>query len=440
MPTTPASRQLIALPLILSLMALASCGPPAKPESRKQASDEAAASAKSEAASEPKVDDSATPASGRAITAADRESLATFGEAYATAMSEGDAAVADHSWDWEALLALAIGDSAAKAPEAAAGIKRGFLDGAKKRPGGMMWASFGTPWRMLRVHEIDGEWRVLYRAIDQSGVSYLDLVPRLDHDGSPEFIDAYVFSSGEKLSETLARFLLPQIAQASKTPIGRLLTEEDPVVKHVDQFISISRATQQGDFEGVIAQYAALPPELQDNKTILLMYLGAASKLMSAAESEAAIAAYQNGVERFERKHGDDPAFLLVGIDYHFLREDFESAAELVEKLDVAVGGDPYLDFFRASILLNQEKFTEALPFVEKARDNNPELEDPYWGIVNVHLSLENYAEVAKGLDQLAEKFGYEFDLAADPLYADFLASPEGEAWLAKQPAPEGDD
>lgn len=448
----PAIRLSIVLPVLFSLLMLASCGPPAKPESQKNVADQEnpeSSPKDPDPSPEPKsteepetVADSnkGEPAteSVRAITADDRETLIAFGDAYATAMSEEEGRSTQNAWDLEALLALAMGDSAANAPEAAAGIKRGFLGGAKKRPGGMMWATFGEPWRMLRVHEVDGEWRILCRANAAGGVSYIDLVPRFNDDEELKFVDAYTFATGEKLSKSLERVLLPQIAEATKIPIEKLLTKPDPLVKHIDQFISLSQAIQRDDFAGVIDQFNSLPSELQDNKTILLMYLGAAGKLMAAAESDQAEAAYRDGVERFQKQFGDDPAFLLLGIDYYFYREDFEGATEAIDKLDKAVGGDPFLDFFRASVLLVQEKYKEALPLAEKARDNNPELEEPYWGIVNIHLSLGNFAQVAEGLDQLAEKFYYEFELASDPIYADFLASPEGQKWVAKQVTEDG--
>jgi hypothetical protein len=78
-----------------------------------------------------------------------------------------------------------------------------------------------------------------------------------------------------------------------------------------------------------------------------------------------------------------------------------------------------------------QGRFDEALKAAEQARDHDPEIEEPYWGIVNIQLAREDFAGVAAALEPLVTRFNYEFDLEADPAYENFRQSPEGKAWIA---------
>lgn len=437
---TFAVRLRFTLPLLVFLLAAESCSPPPKPESQRNTAGREKPDSQLDRTDPDKVPGTGDPeptsaALGKKLSSADKETLAAFGGAYAKAMTAGDDTAARAAWNTEALLDLALGESEKAAPEAAAQMKRGFASALGKKPGGIMWATFGKPWRMLRVHEVDGEIRALFRVAADGALIYFDLIPQLNANSEVEFIDAYAFASGERMSQTFRRNFLPQLADAADTPIGELLTTPDPLLIHVGPFSEFSKSVQTENYVEALGMYHSLPQEIQENQSVLLMYLAAAGKLMAAGEANPEIEnAYREGVEKFQKRFEEDPAFLLMGIDYHFYKQDFEGASKAIDKLDKAVGGDPYLDFYRASALLSQEKYQEALPLAQQAAENDPELEDPYWGIVNIQLALGNFEAVAGGLDQLAEKFDYEFELGEDPAYEAFLKSPIGKAWEEKQP------
>ena len=52
-------------------------------------------------------------------------------------------------------------------------------------------------------------------------------------------------------------------------------------------------------------------------------------------------------------------------MDYHFLKQDYPKTAKAVDQLDQQVGGDPYLNLFRANIAIGQNDAEAARGFVE---------------------------------------------------------------------------
>lgn len=118
-------------------------------------------------------------------------------------------------------------------------------------------------------------------------------------------------------------------------------------------------------------------------------------------------------------------------------------AAGTLERLDQKVGRDPSLDSHRASAYLldpTPANLAEGERLARASVTAVPHIADAWWTLVSVQVARGDHASVATSLDELQRRFDYAFDrddMAADELYGTFPASPEFEAWWAKQePAP----
>jgi hypothetical protein len=79
--------------------------------------------------------------------------------------------------------------------------------------------------RFLRVHEMDGRSRALYRLAGDAGLNYHDAVLALTDQGRITIVDFYVYDTGEMLSVSLRRILVKQLDLDAIVPPGH----PDPV-------------------------------------------------------------------------------------------------------------------------------------------------------------------------------------------------------------------
>lgn len=408
-----------ALTGLLFLLAASNCSPPAKPGSQRGGGKDPLADVRLEK-----------------LEASDSEEAMAFAEAFASAISGGDDQTAQAAWHLDALLGTILKGTEGTAPDEVEKIVEEFRETAKSRPGGVLWSYFGNPCRALRFYgdeEDEEDFRVLFRVVIDGGINYLDLLPQRTSEGTIVWVDAYVFSAGEKMSRTFRRLFLPQLAKAAEVPLADLIDDGDPPADHLESLLEMSRSIQAGRNQEAIDTFRKLPEEARQQKSVMLGCLSAAAKLLSQNPGNAVAA---ERFEEFRKAFGenweDDPSFLLMNIDDCIAREDFDTATKIIGKLQAFGGADPFLSFYRASVLMAQGKFRQALPHAEGARESEPEIEETWWAVNNLQLALKNFRGVAETLDALAEQFDYTFDLASDPDYTEFLDSPEGKAWAEK--------
>jgi hypothetical protein len=72
--------------------------------------------------------------------------------------------------------------------------------------------------KMLRVREVDGAPRALYRLVGDDGLNYHDAVLGRNDDGRFAVVDAYVFATGELMSTALRRMLVQQFDLEHSVP------------------------------------------------------------------------------------------------------------------------------------------------------------------------------------------------------------------------------
>ncbi len=372
-----------------------------------------------------------------AVTLTPQQRLLKFGRDWAEAMSNQEAEPARNAWDEEHLFRLALGETATRFPEVTQALLRAYRQSEQAQPGGVMWQAFGEPWEVLRYHEVHGQPRLMCRAVVGGGLTYVDLVPLFDRDGEPRLVDAYLFSSGEYLSETLRRGILPQMARATGQPIEALVSgQPGPLLLYFDQIISFLRSAAAQEHGEVIDKYQTLPKSLREEKFLLIQYLGAIIFQMDQTGKDPRLQRYyHDGMLDFEVLYGDDPAYLLMAMEYHLFKEDYDAALEAINRLDEAVGGDPYLDALRANVYAAEYRLDEAAELAIRAREQAPWVEDTYWRVLDLHFRREDWTGAAAEMDRLVKRFSYRFEIESEPYYQAFLRTEVGQKWLAAHQA-----
>ena len=139
-------------------------------------------------------------------------------------------------------------------------------------------------------------------------------------------------------------------------------------------------------------------------------------------------------MDRYMKAFPNDPSLLVNAIALHGLHKRYDQQLAAIEKLDRAIGGDPYLELHRADAYQALGKLDEALAAARRAVEREPTLGDAWWGLLTQQVASARFGEVAPTLSRLRDTFGAQVDretLAADERYKALVDSPDYAAWEA---------
>jgi hypothetical protein len=347
-----------------------------------------------------------------------------FARSIETAVEHGQLAEFTRAIDWDTIVAKAIGDFGLS-PRVRSEYRRRIFETMRSESGFsgtiLQNVATGGSFKFLRMRELDGQRSILFRLIGPSGLNYYELLLS-NESGRLKADDIYIFLSAEKLTQTMHRAALP-LAQVDGSAALRQLNKTDVVL--LDNYQKFSQMTElvngQRSAEGM-AVYRELPPELQQDKNVLLMRYQAAVGL-GEVETVAAL-------DDFRRHHPNDVGLDFMLIDYFVAKKEYPKAVESVDRLDQAVGGDPFLDTLRAKIALQQGDSAAALQLAEKAVAAVPDLTGPRFALIEVLLAAKDYGRALIEMQDVERRLPVEFgDLNENPMYVEFVKSPQGEEW-----------
>jgi hypothetical protein len=284
----------------------------------------------------------------------------------------------------------------------------------------------GWTWHYLRTREDHGRQVILYRwlrPIRTGGVDYAEFALGRSADGQVRAVDVYFFSTADYFTTTLRGVLLPIIANESRSFVDKLITGERDFVHDFPQVVKMAGLINQGKMREALAIVPSLKPETRRQKTVLVNRLRAAQEI---DDNE-----YSAVLEEFRHAYPKDPCLDLLLIDYYVLKKDFVRAKESTDRLDEAVGGDPYLAVLRADLNVAAGDLKSARDLANRAIKEEPGLAPAYVSLLAVSVQEKNFAESLDLLKMLDQKQMMEIgDLTAVPEYAGFVKSPQYQEWL----------
>jgi predicted Zn-dependent protease len=191
-----------------------------------------------------------------------------------------------------------------------------------------------------------------------------------------------------------------------------MLVEAAPRVKEMTAKI------HAGDGKGAVAIYRSLPEAMRREKSIMLVYVMAASKIDDEAHGRA--------LDELRAAFPNDRGIEMMFIDANLLRGRYDEAIRIVDKVETSVGGDPYLDVIRSNIRQKEGKLDAAEAFARRATERDENLQGAWWALVNINLAQKDHAETLRALSFLRDTLEVEIDdLAKYPEYAEFVKSKE---------------
>lgn len=140
---------------------------------------------------------------------------------------------------------------------------------------------------------------------------------------------------------------------------------------------------------------------------------------------------YLAAMQMFRKLYPEDAAIDFISIDYFFLQKRFDEARKSIDRLDRAVGGDPYLNVIRGNAWMEEGRFDEARQAMEEAIKKKPDLANAYWMRITLSLRERKHADTLKWLQTTVEKWHVTIgNLNEFPDYAEFVNSPQHGEWL----------
>jgi len=351
------------------------------------------------------------------------EAMVAFARDIESSLSACDTALFESSVDFEALLLRGTADLGIPhelRAELVGGVARGFVLAEEICKAVQRSGSYD----LLKVRRVEGEPRALFRIVSDSGFNYHELLLATTADGEVAIIDLYVLSLGEWVSQTARRGFLPFLAQLETGSLDRMDQGENLFVDNLSSILSMQQRYRQGDFEGAIEVFDSMPEELKKHRNILMTRFAIALEIGGEA--------YDAAMLDLKNNFPGDPGLDLVLVDYYFNEGRFDRALEIVDRIDRWVGGDPYLDFMRASVLYADGKPAAARTAARRAIEREPGMEDPYWTLVSISLDEADFVETARLLGEIEGTLGIAIgDLSTIPEYSSFLESEAYGTWIA---------
>ena len=352
------------------------------------------------------------------IAAATEEQARALGEAIETAFNTQDVQAMTNLIDAEGLMTLALSGLDLPANERRAAIN-GFR-GSRSRIA-QEWLALtraGADARMLGVIERDDGPAALIRLLPpEGGVAYIAYFPTL----GGQIADAHVFSTGERMSTSMRRLFSMMFDQAAQQ--GGV---DSTLLNRLQQFRVEGLS---GDSETALRLYAGFPASLQDTRFAQMIRVSAASRLNDEDR-------YREVLADVDRRYPNDPSLDLLKVDY-YADEPAQLVATL-ERLDQAVGGDPFLRGLLAEHLPDIGRDEDALARGRKAVEEEPDLLQAQVGLLSGQIAVGDFEAAADVLRTVRDEFSVTYTPAElqsfYPRAAEFVESDAYRTMRAEPP------
>jgi hypothetical protein len=117
---------------------------------------------------------------------------------------------------------------------------------------------------------------------------------------------------------------------------------------------------------------------------------------------------------------------------YDFIERGWLTEAHAnIDKLDRAIGGDPYLQLLHARAFIEAGELVRAKKILNEPFDSAAVNIKAHWLLVSASLKEKEFETTANLLSKLRDELGEELaDLTQVPAYSEFVKSPQYLKWI----------
>jgi hypothetical protein len=270
----------------------------------------------------------------------------------------------------------------------------------------------------LRAYKRDNNYYLLFRLFANNGVNYHEFEVREDKDKF-RIVDAYLFMSGEKMSETIAR-----VYNSFRLLSSALVIDSLSYLQALTDLGKIKELASKGKFSKAYRKWQTLPASYMSDKLFLITGIQIASYLDDKT--------YSTNYKQFVSNFPDNSSKYLIPLDGFLRHKNYPMALACIDSLDKKLNCDPMLNYLRGNMLYEMGNHTEAAKKMSVLIDSIPSFESGYYSLLGLYVKDKNYMEATRVLDKIVFTFNYYKDDFGPILkeYPDFINSKEYQAWL----------
>lgn len=280
----------------------------------------------------------------------------------------------------------------------------------------------GGSYSFVRLVPRGGEFRPLFRLClpELSGINYHELVVVQTADGA-KIADVDVYLSGECVSESLRRLVLPALAASNRGLKASLSASEVQLLEFSDDVREIGNLQRSGQPKSALELFRRLPTVVQESEPLRRLKVRICRNLGPDELAEA--------LQQLFQATAAEPGAGFAEVERLELLGQHAEVAAAVDRLREQTG-DPYLGLLKIESLLKLDRGAEAAEAVAAAKAVSEGDADVALTDLRVRLHRRDFAGVA----ELLEGMQQSPDGAAEiPEYQEFLRSEAGQAWLQRQ-------
>ena len=270
---------------------------------------------------------------------------------------------------------------------------------------------------------VDGDIHMIFRLLGMDAAfNYHDYqLEWVEVDSVYRVTDVFFYGNGEKLSETLQMVYKNLLRGALDVKVGN--SRINKTALETNKFVKIKSLLANQKYEEAKELYYSIPKELRKHR----IYKYWRIEILSHFENQE----YIDAINDYNKSYPNDPSFFFLAYNKALIEEDWDAALKYINKIDISVGLDSFLDYYRGVIFFNKEDYVKAQEKFESAQSIY-EFELLYDNLLALYVETNQHAKAIKILNDYLSDFNY---IKEDVIkwvklnYADFSQTTEFFVW-----------
>jgi hypothetical protein len=271
---------------------------------------------------------------------------------------------------------------------------------------------------LLRVLDGSPIVRKLAASHGNASVTYFRLaLGTTKRDGVVRLDDAYAFSAGMSISESLGETI--------DAAIGAGLSGARDFGKAAERARALRAEKKPLEAMAVLD---GMPAEMRELRSIRMLRISTARDISPDR--------YRDELAALMKKYPDDPSLALLAVDEAGMRKDRAAQLAAIDIIDRQIGGDGFQEAIRSTVYFREGDVAAARTHADAAVRAEPGLARAQQSLLDAQAAQGDFRGAVATLGELATLHApiAATTIAASPSYAAFAASPEFKAWAAEHP------
>ncbi len=248
-------------------------------------------------------------------------------------------------------------------------------------------------YNLINYYTIDNQYYLVYRLYNDGSINYHEYL-LVKENNKFRIVDIFVFFTGEYFSKTLYNIFHETLE--GYMGAGEMTTEQQSDIFGL-KLMQIH--IKNGDYQYGLNQYYRLSEKKRVTKQLMLYRILITQNLTNEE--------YSLALHDYKKLFPDDPSLYLLSIDGFIIQERYSEALLSIDTLNTIIGGDDFLDFYRANIYYMNGDLQNAELKYASLINNYPDFYMGYENLLYLYVEQEKNGQAVSVLENITRKFDY---------------------------------